>query len=295
MKNRKLRIVRGKEAQKTLKESVSLNGLSFGGKICRLVIEPAPEDTGLVFVVGETQIPANYIYLKRENEEYTTILRKGNLEIKSVEHLLSALWGTGIDNALIKLETGEIPLRDASAESYTKMLNQAGVTPQKSKRIYLRVEKKMKFVFTKDTERYAIFLPADQLKIKATSIFKNIIGRQNFLHTWSPEIYIQQISWARSFMNSPIDEDNGEVWERVRRKIPLLPQNPKYSPLIVYTREKYLTPLKVPNEPVRHKVLDFYGDIALLGVRLLAEVRLFKPGHAFTQELVKLIAREIDG
>jgi UDP-3-O-acyl-N-acetylglucosamine deacetylase len=292
MKIKKMEIVKGEDNQETLAKTVSFWGLSLTGKICRAVITPAPKNSGLVFMIGRKQIPARFDYL-RETSEYTTILKSGTVEIRTAEHLLSALWGLGIDNAIIKLGTNQIPLRDASAESYTRMLQKAGRETQKERRKYLCFKGEMAFRFSQDSKRYAIFRPAKRLKIKAVSIFKNIIGRQEFTHNWSPEVYIRDICWARSFMNSPIFESGGNIWERVRKKIPLLPQIPKFSPIIVYTKDEYITPLKAPNEPVRHKVLDFYGDIALLGIRVLADIKLFKPGHAFTREIVKKIAAKI--
>jgi len=141
-----------------------------------------------------------------------------------------------------------------------------------------------------ESERYAIFKPADNLSISATSVFNNIIGTQSFAHTWSPENYIKDISWARSFLNSPIESNGGEVWDRIRKGLRLLPEDPRQSPVITYTKTESLTPLKDDNEPARHKVLDFYGDISLIGLRIKAGITIYKPGHNFTREIVAAIS-----
>lgn len=290
---RKIEIIKGSDFQRTIKKPISFWGLSLNKKFCQAKILPAEENSGLTFIVNEDRIPALFQYLK-ETEDYTTILKKGEIEIRTVEHLLSALWGMGIDNAIIKLNSkGEIPLRDASARFYTQLIKKVGIRKQRAKRSYLRFNEEITFRFSKDNSRYIIFKPSSQLKIKATCVFPNIIGRQKFSFVWSPSSYLKDLSWARSFMNSPISSGGGKVWKKVRKKIPILPFIPKFSPIIVYTKDNYITPLKAPNEPIRHKVLDFFGDTSLVGVRFLAEIIVFKPGHKFNREVVRKIRRLI--
>lgn len=292
--NNSCQIISGSDFQMTLGREIKIEGMSLSGDSrCSLTLAPAPENTGLMFIVSGVKIPANYSFIKPAIEEYTTILEKDGIEIKTVEHLLSALWGSGIDNAYIKLESGQIPLRDASAEWYCQEIKKAGVNVQKTLRKYSKINKETTLRLSTDPERYTIFKPANTLSIKATSIFNNIIGTQEFVHQWTPENYLQDISWARSFMNSPVPDGGGDKWERVRKTLKVLPEDPKNSPIIVFTKDQYLTPLKAENEPVRHKVLDFYGDISLLGYRLLADITLFKPGHKFNREIATFLANQL--
>jgi len=288
------KIVKSKELQKTIERTALIRGIDpYSRSICEALVKPAKENTGIIFQVNGREIPANFRFISNSETDYTTTLQKGNTKIKTVEHLLSAIWGLGIDNAVIELNQGKIPFLDAAAYSYVKILKRAGGKKQNAYRKYLIFEKEKIFPYSLDPKRYAIFKPSQKLFIEAISKFSNIIGEQKFAHKWTPNVYVRDISWARSFLNSPILEGSSEKWERIRRKIKVLPENPKLSPIIVYTEKKYITPLKAPNECVRHKVLDFYGDIALLGIRILAEIKLFMPGHDFNREIVKLISKEI--
>lgn len=285
------KIQNSQDPQQTLVKPVKIDGKSlYKGGDCFVTINPAIEDTGLVFEIGGVQIPARFEFMKTGIDGYTTILKKGNLEIRTVEHLLSALWGSGIDNAYIKLETDQIPIIDASAETYSQTIQKSGVKKQRENRKYIVFDKEARFQLSSERDRYATFKPVDKLSISATSVFNNIIGTQSFAHTWSPKNYIKDISWARSFLNSPIESNGGEVWEKIRKGLRLLPEDPRQSPVITFTETEYLTPLKAENEPVRHKLLDFYGDISLIGMRIKADIIIYKPGHNFTREIVAAIS-----
>lgn len=290
------KVVTGSDFQITLKKQVVLKGGDpySSGKSCEAFIYPAPGDTGIVFEINGVGIPANYRYMKKNIDEYTTTLKKGKIEIKTVEHLLSALWGLGIDNAVVELTSGKVPFLDASAEFYCRQLKAAGKKRQKPKRKYLSFKREEKFEYAKELDRFAIFKPADELSVDSTTVFNNLVGKQKFFHKWTPENYFKDIAWARSFLNSPMPEEGGGKWERIRKKIKILPTDPGQSPLIIYTDKAYITPLKAPNECARHKVLDFYGDISLLGIRIKANVILHKPGHEFTRQIVSEVAEKLD-
>lgn len=285
------RIKGSHDLQLTITRPVRIAGKSlYKGIACSATIQPADEDCGLVFEVDGDFIPARHEFMKTGIDGYTTVLKKGSLEIRTVEHLLSAIWGSGIDNAVIKLDSDQIPLIDGSAQAYCKNLQTVGIKRQKKFRKYITFDREQRFELSSDPDRYVIFKPGNNLVVAATSVFKNIIGTQSFSHVWSPQDYLREISWARSFLNSPVEPHGGEVWDNVRKSLPLLPQDPRQSPVIVYTQTEYLTPLKVSNEPVRHKVLDFYGDVSLVGWRIKAGIIIYKPGHNFTREVVTAIA-----
>lgn len=288
------KIQNSQDLQQTIAKSVKILGKSlYKDKDCSALIEPAIEDTGLIFKTGGIMLPVRHRFMQSGIDGYTTILKKDDLEIKTVEHLLSALWGMGIDNALIHLDSDQIPFIDASAETYSQAIKDSGIKKQHKFRRYIVFEKETRFALSSEPDRYAIFKPSDQLSVSATSVFNNIIGRQAFAHYWTPENYFRDISWARSFLNSPIEHDGGEVWNNIRKGLRLLPEDPKQSSVITYTKTEYLTPLRVDNEPVRHKILDFYGDISLIGFRIMADVTIYKPGHNFTREIVSTIVSDL--
>jgi len=289
MLKNKIKIIKGRDFQLTLKEAVEIEGWSlYSGEKCNLEILPAPADIGLIFKTGGKEIKSCLEHINFEEKSHTTSLKKGNLKIKTVEHLLAALWGLGIDNAFINLSKPFIPFIDASAEYYVKRIQETGVKKLGKKRKYLKFKQKHKFI-EKGDDRYAIFSPAEGLKIDSTISFDNIIGTQRSIYKWDRQSFGREIAWARSFLRTELDYQ-GEIWRNIRKKFKLLPSNPFYSPIVVFTKDKYSMPLKTPDELARHKILDFFGDIALLGIRIEASVQLFKPGHRFTRQIVREIA-----
>jgi UDP-3-O-[3-hydroxymyristoyl] N-acetylglucosamine deacetylase len=272
--------------QTTIKKAIDIIGYSMEqGEKCSAKVLSSKAGSGIVFVLsGGVMIPANPESIKIETD-YTTSLVKGKYEIRTVEHLLSALWGLGIDNAKIELSGNSVPLLDGSSKSYCKLILAAGTKELSEERNVLKFENPYKYTYSKDSDRYIEFKPSDKLKLVGMIDFPNLIGKQSFSHTWSPSNYYNDISWARTFMNSPLDDDNA-VWETVRKRIKMLPEDPAKSPMIVYKENHYITPLKKENEPIRHKLLDFYGDTSLLGKRIVADIYINKPGHEFNREIV---------
>lgn len=292
MSFKNFQLIEGPEVQTTVKSPIKIVGLSLThGNKCTAEIRPALADHGLVFQVNNLKIPAAFQFMKKISDEHTTCLERNGVEIRTVEHLLSALWGLGIDNAVITLTDGEIPLLDGSAEKYSQKIREAGIKNLKKPRKFLKIKKEFNFKYSCDFTREIVLKPSSQLTLDVTSDFNNLVGRQSFSHQWSPENYLKDISWARSFLISPLKAEDPDKWERIRSKLKLLPPDPKKSPIIVFTETEFLTPLKVDNEPVRHKTLDFYGDTALLGIRLKANVTVMKPGHQFTREFVDCVGK----
>jgi len=271
--------------QNTINNKVLLKGFSLDNKECIAELIPAEGNTGITFILQDgTKIEASYENIKIQSD-FTTSLQKGNIELRTIEHIMSAIWGMGIDNIIIKVPDNKIPLIDGSAEYYTKKIQDIGIKILDQDRRYLNIQETFKITYSKDPIRFAILRPSSNFKISANIDYTNIIGFQEFGHTWSAKKYVNDICWARSFFNSPLDLNN-EVWNRVRKKIKLLPEDPKKSPIIVYNENNYITPLKDPLEQIRHKILDFYGDIALLGIRLKTDIYINKPSHDFTREIV---------
>lgn len=284
----RIKIIEGDDFQQTLKNKRIFKGVGiWDKKPCSMIFVPKPANFGIKFKVGTQIIEADWRCVNWKESGHTTSLIKNGVEIKTIEHLLSALWGIGVDNVLIILNNDRVPVIDASAESYIKLIEKTGLKKQKAKKKYIEFLTTMKFSEPGD-DRWALFSPNKDWKIKSTTSFKNLIGSQTVALSVNKNEYVEKIGWARTFLRCELDQD-GQVWDNVRQLIPIIPKNPKKSPLIVYTDKEFLTPLRSPDEPARHKILDFVGDIALLGYRIKADVTLFKPGHRFTRQIVKEI------
>lgn len=290
-----IKITRSKsDFQTTLKTKLKLVGRSaYSTRKCTVDIMPAQPDSGLVFQLKDSLTPVSYHNFITDPHSHTTSL---GAQIRSVEHLLSALWGMGVDNALIVLHEGEIPFLDASAAAYSQKIKQVGLKRFTVGRKYVVFSKPVRFTENDLPDKdagWAVFKPSQHLKTTATIKFENLIGQQKLTFKWSPQEYLKQISWARTFIRSPLDEQ-GQKWARIRQTFPILSLNPAKSPIIVFDQKGVITPLKQPDEFVRHKVLDFLGDIALLGVRLKADIEIYKPGHQFNYCMVKELGEGLE-
>jgi len=282
------------EFQKTVKNKLSISGGSpYTNEECIIDILPANENKGIRFVTqNQTEIASLISNAKDDNDVHTTSLIKDGEEIKTVEHLLSAIWGLGIDNAVVKMHTKHLPFLDASAKGYASEIVKIGLKNQKQLRRYIKVLNDQKFTETSNDDRYAIIKPSDLTIIRCTTSFNNIVGTKTVNYEWNEDKYIDEISFARTFLRSPLD-DEGKVWTYVKKLFPFIPVDPQNSPIIVFDDKKFITPLQKEDEPARHKVLDFIGDISLLGYRLLAEIEVNLPGHRFTRQIVKEITTNL--
>jgi UDP-3-O-acyl-N-acetylglucosamine deacetylase len=288
-----LKIVAASKNQTTIGRAVALKGFSSTDfKDCRACLLPGAIDQGIVFRIGGQVIPATIAHVRHGLGEHATVLEKNGIKIRSVAHLLSAIYGLGLDNLVIELEGDSVPLTDYSAKPFVHVLTAAGMEELDAPRNVAKVTKTMRF--ERPDGAFAIIKPARSLKLLAETVtdFPPPIGLQCCRFAEGRTDYAEEIAWARSFMRSPLDEA-GDKWARVRAKFPVLPEDPTVSPLIVYDRNGYLTRLSDPEEPGRHKMLDLLGDLALLGRRLAAEVRIYKPSHEFTAEIVAALAEEL--
>jgi UDP-3-O-[3-hydroxymyristoyl] N-acetylglucosamine deacetylase len=274
-----LKIEKSDKLQTTIANAVNLDGLSANDfKDCTAQLLPAPAGQGVVFETPRGTVPAGIDYLNRDEKRHTTSLKKGLACVRTVEHLLSAIHGMGIDNLTVRLNRCGIPFRDFSAEWFA----------QKLKR-----DKEFSFEDKKEG-RWIKFWPSKTncLSINVRIDFPQPIGKlQTDYHSEKTD-YLRDVCWARSFVASPLD-GNGDKWERVRQIFPILPEDPTESPLITYDQNGYLTPLRQQNEPASHKLLDFLGDISLLGYGLSGIIDVYKPGHSFTTNVIDKLKKSL--
>lgn len=285
----KLSIQQSSEKQKTIKQKFDFMGFSlFSGEDVSMICEPSKENTGIVFCYKDVCIPAIAENVKLM-DVHTTALTKDGVDILTIEHLMAAIWGLGIDNIKITLSNNVVPTRDGSAEGFVKALLETGVTEQEETRKIIIFEEEVVVTQPEFENRFAKFEPSDSLVIESSAPFANPIGQHTVSFVDNPESFSEDVSWARTFLRSPIDLNDLTKWNGIRSVFKALPEDPRKSPIVTFTENEFLTPLKKDDEPARHKLLDLIGDLALVGYRIHAKLTINEPGHKFTH----LIAQEI--
>lgn len=285
----KLKLIESTEKQKTIKKNFDYKGFSlFFGEKTSMTCKPGLENTGIIFCYKNVCIPAVVENVKLV-DIHTTALTKGGVDILTIEHLMAAIWGLGIDNLKIILSGNVVPTQDGSAESFVKALLKAKIVDQKETRRIVIFEEPETITQPGFENRFAKFEPSDNLTIKSSAPFAKPIGEHTIFFKDNQKAFSEDISWARTFLRSPIDLNDLSKWNGIRSVFKALPEDPKKSPIVTFTEKEFLTPLKKDDEPARHKLLDLIGDLALVGFRIHAKLTINEPGHRFTH----LIAQEI--
>jgi len=208
-----------------------------------------------------------------------TTIQVGHAKIQTVEHVLSALSGCGIDNVIIEMNASEPPIVDGSARPYVNMILEAGPVEQDKEREYFELDAPVSVTRGNSS---IIALPNDTLKISCTSADDRGIHTQHLSLSIDPETYQSQIAAARTFT---IYEDIEELLKL--GKI----QGGSLDCAVVIKGDKILSkePLRFKDEFVRHKILDIIGDVVLLGMPLKAHIVATRPGHAINAQLTKAL------
>jgi UDP-3-O-[3-hydroxymyristoyl] N-acetylglucosamine deacetylase/3-hydroxyacyl-[acyl-carrier-protein] dehydratase len=272
--------------QQTLRQSVSYSGVGLhSGNRVTMTLLPAPPNTGLRFrrtdLDGKPEIEARIENVSQTNR--STTIAKGNAKIQTVEHVLAALTGSGIDNAVIEVDANEPPIGDGSAREYVKMIDHAGLAPQAEPREPYRVTEPLQLQ-TEDT-LMSIF-PHDRLKVSCTSSDKAGRFSQFYTVEISPETWKREISHARTFC----------FFEEIEYLIKNgLIKGGSLENAVVIRDDAVLTtePLRYPEEFVRHKILDIIGDLSLLGRPLCGHIVAVRPSHTANCELARMIQEQM--
>jgi UDP-3-O-[3-hydroxymyristoyl] N-acetylglucosamine deacetylase len=259
--------------QRTLAKEVKVTGIGLhSGKRVTLTMMPAGSDTGIVFQrtdVKNSQ-PMKADALSVGATENATTLGQGAEAIHTVEHLLSAFYGLGIDNVFCEIDGPEIPIMDGSSASFVFLLKETGIQ---------NLNKSKKFMVILDTVRvesegkWAQIEPASKLVIDSTIVFAHpVIKLQQQIFEFSCENFIEQISRARTF---------GLLRDVDMLKRKGLVKGGSLDNAIVLDEFKVINSegLRFANEFVRHKILDTIGDISLLGHEIAGKVTTYKSGH----------------
>jgi UDP-3-O-[3-hydroxymyristoyl] N-acetylglucosamine deacetylase len=274
--------------QRTLKKEIicSSIGLHTGRKV-KMHIKPASVDTGIVFV--RKDLPdARPIPAKFNNVSDTTLatsLTTNGVTVATVEHLLSAFCGMGVDNAVVELDSFEVPIMDGSALPFVNMLKDVGTHLQGKTKKLLVIRKP---VSVKEGDANAVLLPAAEFKITYEIDFKHVaIGRQSYSMTFSDEKYEKEICAARTF---------GFLNEVEYMQAKGLALGGSLKNAIVLDDRKVLNKegLRFPDEFVKHKIMDAIGDLFLLGMPIIGHFVAYKAGHHLHNLLLKELMLKAD-
>jgi UDP-3-O-[3-hydroxymyristoyl] N-acetylglucosamine deacetylase len=271
--------------QRSLKSSISASGVGLHtGQKVRLTLRPAPPDTGIVFrridLPKPVDIPARADLVGETR--LSSCLIKDGAKLYTVEHLMSALGGLGVDNVYADIDASELPIMDGSASPFVLLIQQAGIVEQAAPKKFLRVTKRVE---VKDGDKWARLDPFDGYKLAFSIDFRHpVIERstQSVEVNFAETSYLKEIARARTFgfMHEVEDlRDSG------------LALGGGLDNAVVLDEYRVLNAegLRFADEFIRHKLLDAIGDLYLLGRPLLAAFAAHKSGHALNNKLVRAL------
>ncbi|MBD22574.1 MAG: UDP-3-O-[3-hydroxymyristoyl] N-acetylglucosamine deacetylase [Alphaproteobacteria bacterium] len=272
------------EKQRTLLKSISVSGIGLhtGNKVS-MTLSPAPPNTGYTFRLNKkgNLINIRALYSNVKSTELCTLISddKGN-SISTVEHILSALYGLEVDNVFIDVDSNEIPVCDGSSKVFVNLLKNNGFQTQNLFKNFIKIKK---IIEVNDGDKIARVTPFDQTMITCDVEYSHkFIGKQSISLALTPELYETQISSARTF---GFMKDVEELKEKG------LIKGGSLDNAIVLDDNKVLNEggLRFTDEFVRHKVLDFIGDISLAGNRIIGSFFTSHTGHELNIKLLKAI------
>ncbi len=269
--------------QRTPKKVIQATGVGLhSGEKVLLTLRPAPVNTGIIFrrvdLSPVVEIPASY-----ENVGDTmlcTTLHQGEVKIATVEHLLSALAGLGIDNAYVDVNAPELPIMDGSAAPFVFLIQSAGIREQNAPKKYIRIVKPIRI---EDNGRYVQFVPHNGYKISFTIDFDHPVFNekpQTVSFDFSGTSYVKQVCRARTF---------GFLSDYEKLRENDLARGGSLDNAIVVDNYRILNEdgLRFESEFVTHKVLDAIGDLYLLGSSLIGAFEGYKSGHELNNRLLR--------
>jgi UDP-3-O-[3-hydroxymyristoyl] N-acetylglucosamine deacetylase len=274
--------------QRTLKSSIKTTGVGLHtGARVDLTLRPAPPDSGIVFhrvdLPGSAAIPAHASYVG--DTRLSSSLEHGGARISTVEHLMSALAGLGIDNLNVDVAGPEIPIMDGSAAPFVFLLQSAGIEQQAARKRYLRIKESVE---VRQDDKWARFEPYHGFKLDFTIDFPHpVFGTENrqVIIDFAEHSYAKEVSRARTFGFM-------EDVEAMREAGLALGGSLQNAIVLDETRVLNSEGLRYDNEFAKHKVLDAIGDLYLLGHPLIGTFVAFKSGHALNNAVSRaLLAR----
>ena len=272
--------------QKTLKRKIHFSGVGVhNGRAVSMSIEPAKADTGIIFCRTDIE---NHNIIKAiidnvvDSKLCTKIKNSSGIFVSTIEHLMAAFSALGIDNAIVKINSSELPALDGSSHEYVKKIINSGIKVlNRSKKIFKVIKK----VEVKSGDRFISITPSNKLNINITINYpETIIGHSQYFYTHTQDNFINNLSMARTYT---LHDDI----EKMRTAGLAIGGN--LNNAIVVDKYKILNPegLRLEKEFVKHKTLDCIGDFYLLGMQLVGNIECFAPGHSLNQRLIREILK----
>lgn len=268
--------------QRTLSRTVSIKGNALHtGEAVTLALKPAPAKHGVVFrrvdLSGSPEIKPRVDHIT--DLVRATTIQAGHVKVHTVEHVLSALSGCGIDNVVVEMNASEPPVLDGSARPFVNLIQEGKPVEQDEEREYYVLDAPVSVTRGNSS---VIALPHDGLKVSCTSADDRGIHTQHLSLEIDPEAYVTELAPARTFT---IYEDIEELLKLGKIR------GGSLDCAVVIKGDKIMSkePLRFKDEFVRHKILDIVGDISLLGMPLKAHIVATRPGHAINAELTKVL------
>lgn len=280
--------------QRTLKNVIRATGVGLHtGEKVYLTLRPAPVDTGIVFSRVDldpvVDIPARTAYVA-DTTLATTISRDGQ-RISTIEHLMSAFCGLGVDNALVEVSAPELPIMDGSAATFVFLIQSAGIEDQDSPKKFLRIKKEVSVTGPEGVswhDQTATIKPFEGFKVSHTIVYDNpVIKEQRASVNFSSTSFVKEVSRARTFGLM-------KEFEHLRERN--LIQGGSLDNAVVVDDYRILNDdgLRHEDEFVRHKILDAIGDLYLLGHSIIGEFEGYKSGHAAHHALREKLMERAD-
>lgn len=276
--------------QHTVRNSIRATGVGLhSGEKVALSIHPAPVDTGIVFrrvdLDPVLEIPARADCVGETTLSTTLVMPAGR--VATVEHLVAALAGSGIDNAVVEVDGPEIPIMDGSAAPFVFLLQSAGVQEQEAAKSFIRVKRK---VTVEDGDKVASFIPFNGFKVSFTINFDQPVFQGRKAHAemdFSLTSFAHEVSRARTF---------GFMHEIEYLRSKGLARGGNFDNAIVVDEYRILNHdgLRYSDEFVKHKVLDAVGDLYLIGHAIVGEFRAYKSGHGLNNRAVLELLAQTD-
>jgi len=276
--------------QRTLKNAIHATGVGVHlGEKVYLTLRPAPIDAGIIFrrvdLAEPVDIPARVAFIG--NTDLCTCLEKKEVRIATVEHLLSAFSGLGIDNCYVDLSLSELPIMDGSASPFVFLIEAAGIEEQDAPKKFIRIKKPIE---VRVGDKFARLDPFEGFRVSFEIAFSHPVivnSQQAITIDFSSASYIKDVSRARTF--GFLAE-----YEMIRQKN--LARGASLDNAIVLDTIQVMNEegLRYPDEFVKHKILDVIGDLYLLGYSLIGAFTGYKSGHAINSALLRELLSQQD-
>jgi UDP-3-O-[3-hydroxymyristoyl] N-acetylglucosamine deacetylase len=265
--------------QKTLRHEIDFEGIGLHtGRYAKVRLKPAPRDTGIVFVRSDRQIAIRASVDAVTDTAFSTTIGYNGVKIRTVEHILAAIAGVGIDNLIVEVNGPEIPILDGSSMELTSLLTKGGIAKQSKNKPRLKITNPL--VLVDGNSELAVF-PYNGRRITYKIHFNHhLLGEQELSVELNRENFLQEIAPARTF---------GFLKDVEYLKANGFAKGGSFDNAIVLGEDKILNSsgLRYKDEFVRHKILDLIGDLALIGVPIYGHIMANKTGHTTHLKFLK--------